>query len=322
LDITDPKRLRLRQKAVLKNELEPFSDAEIFLISGFPSVQFSHVTSPLSLGTTWAGFFEQLGQQIRPGTASGVHVARQQLVMHNAPPPAAMNIDLSALPAGEGVDLHHHSIGRRTMDEGDSLAVDLASAEAKYDRVVEWLIPDTRQPNGRYIEEHERRQNPDRYNDSPWDAVRFRNPFDFPMTTGPAMVVAAGKFNGQRMSSWVNRGEKTSLRVTKSLSIRTRHLEKEMPGEREIVHIGGRTFRKAGLVGEAYANNHRNEDVTLVVRRQFSGKLLAADGNPKKDVLETGAYSVNERHELTWEVKLKPGEELKLTYRYEVLVYH
>ena len=35
---------------------------------------------------------------------------------------------------------------------------------------------------------------------------------------------------------------------------------------------------------------------------------------------ECGIYSVNQRNRLEWEVELKPGEELKLNYKYSVLV--
>src|SRR5262249_2725958 len=45
VDITDPKTLILEQHAVIKNELADLDGAEIKLISGFPSVQFAHVTS-------------------------------------------------------------------------------------------------------------------------------------------------------------------------------------------------------------------------------------------------------------------------------------
>ncbi|MDP6506999.1 MAG: hypothetical protein QF886_25460, partial [Planctomycetota bacterium] len=74
--------------------------------------------------------------------------------------------------------------------------------------------------------------------------------------------------------------------------------------------------------GELAVNNHRNEPVTLVIRRRFSGELLNADGNPKTILREEGIYSVNKRNELVWSVELQPGKELKYVYRYEVIVRH
>lgn len=55
IDLTDPQRLELQQKAVIKNELTDLQDTEIQLISGFPNISFGHVTSPLSATTSWCG---------------------------------------------------------------------------------------------------------------------------------------------------------------------------------------------------------------------------------------------------------------------------
>ncbi|MGA2061770.1 MAG: hypothetical protein ABSG67_14890 [Thermoguttaceae bacterium] len=316
VDISDPKELLIRQSAVVKNELEPFADAQLRLISGFPSVQFGHVISPLSPDTTWANFFQQLNQRIAEGRGSMI---TQQVVASNSVEPNR-GLDLNAIPTGEGVDLYYQDINQQTLDEGDSLAVETASGKAIYDRIVEWIIPDTRQANGRYIDESQRQNEPDKYQDAVWDAVRFRNPFGFPMTTAPAMFVADGKFNGQQMSYWVNSGEETTLHITKALSVRTRSVEQEVDNARDLIYIAGEPFRKITLEGTILANNHRNEQIALVIRRRFSGELASADKDPKISLLEEGAGYINKRNQLTWSSTLKPGEEVKLVYRYTLLV--
>ncbi|HEY3322220.1 MAG TPA: DUF4139 domain-containing protein [Planctomycetota bacterium] len=321
VDISDPKTLAIEQAAVIKNELDDIDNAELRLISGFPSMQFSHVVSPLSLRTNWTNFFQQLNQRIEPGHASTRNaVAQQAMVNFNEPMPGAT--DLGAIPTGEGVDLHYQNIGKRSLKEGDSISLSVARANAPYERIIEWMVPDTRNADGRQIEEYQRQQDPDKYQDAAWDALRFKNPFKFPMTTAPAAVVSGENFLGQQMSYWVNSGEETRLRVTKALSLRTRSTEHEEEGQRDIVYIGGRTFRKTNVTGALTVNNHRKEDVSLVIRRQFSGELISADAEPKKSLREEGVYSVNPRYELFWTMTLKPGEEKTLNYKYTVLVAH
>ena len=323
IDISDQEELRVEQKAVIKNELGAIDGAELYLITGFPSVEFGHVTSPLSLRTTWTDFFRQLRTDPRSDSGRG-YAMTQQSVMWNSPPSSTGAIDLSAIPEGEGPDIHYHPIGPRTLAEGDSLALSVASGKASYERIVEWIVPDTRTVWGRHIDEHEMRRNPEKYQDAAWDSIRFRNPLDFPMTTGPAMIVADGHFQGQRMSYFVNKGEQTTLHITKALSVRTRATEHEepVPGKREIIYYGGRAFRRVPVKGELVASNHRAETVTLVIRRRFSGELLEADGNPRCVLREEGVYSVNKRNELIWTFELEPGKEKNLTYSYSVLVYH
>ena len=317
IDISDPKTLTLEQHAVIKNELADLADAEVRLISGFPSVQFGHVRSLFSARTTMAAFFNELSN-------NGVHnnavmfnsVVTQNSDLGNSRSPRSFP-SLGVIPTGEGVDLHYEPIGKRTLAEGDALSLTVAKGSAKYERIVEWLVPDTRDVYGRAIE----RSGPNE-DDSPWDSLRFANPLKFPMTTGPAMVIAGGKFNGQRTSYWVNAGEDMVLRVDKALSVRTRTLENEdtKEGNRDLVWVGGRQYRKTTVEGEVTVNNHRKEAIQLVVRRRFSGELINAEGEPKSSLLEDGVYSVNKRNELFWTIPLKAGEERKLKYRYSVLV--
>jgi len=322
IDISKSKSLRLVQKAVIKNELETIENAEVNLISGFPSVEFAHVTSPMSLRNNWQSYFGQLNTPVRsPSHASLGNMVTQQRVSFNRPTPN-QGFDLSAIPTGDGVDLHYQNIGRHSLDEGDSLVVETASAKAKYGRIVEWIVPDTRAANGQFIQEYQRNQSPDKYEDAAWDAIQFRNPLAFPMTTAPAMVVDGGRFNGQSMSYWVNRGEQTTLRITKALSIRTLHLQEEVKAKRKDVWLGGNRYYRPVVKGELRVNNHRKETVNLMIQRRFSGDLIQADRSPKCSLMEKGVYSVNKRNQCRWNLKLKPGQEIKLNYSYKVLVRH
>ncbi|HEV3435829.1 MAG TPA: hypothetical protein VG122_00625 [Gemmata sp.] len=321
IDITDPKTLALEQHAVIKNELAELEGAEVRLISGYPSVQFAHVQSLLSPGSTLAGFFQQLsgGSWRIPDFASN-SVMTQQVMMNSSSQGGAYNVSLGAIPTGEGVDLHYQPIGKRTLKEGDTLALTVAKGKSEYERIVEWLIPDTRNDYG--VNDGRGRGNDEE--DAPWDALKFKNPLSFPMTTGSALVTANGAFNGQRTTYWVNAGEETVLRVGKALSVRTRSLENELQAKdgsgRDFIWAGGRQFRKSIVEGELAASNHRKESVQMVIRRRFSGELVRADGSPKSSLREEGVFSINKRNELVWTLALKAGEEQKLKYTYSVLV--
>ncbi len=320
LDISDPKTLLLEQHAVVRNELADLDGAEVRLISGYPSVEYAYVRSPLSPRSNWASFFAELANaRHREIDALSNSIVSQQAVTMNNYAPAGRNLALGAIPTGEGVDLHYQSIGKRTLAEGDVLALTVAKGKAEYERIVEWLVPDTRNAYGSV--EHRDAA------DDAWDALRFKNPLPFPMTTGPAAVIANGQFNGQRTSFWVNAGEETVLRVEKALSVRTRATEHEqLPKDggsaRELIWIGGRQYRKTTVEGELAVSNNRKETITLVIRRRFSGELASADGDPKRQLREEGAYSVNKRQELLWSLALKGGEEKRLKYTYTVLVPH
>ncbi|MBY0461002.1 MAG: DUF4139 domain-containing protein, partial [Gemmataceae bacterium] len=315
IDISDPNTLSLEQHAVVRNELADFADAEVRLISGYPSVEYSHVRSPLSFHTSWANFFGEIaGRRHAEVAVLSNSVVGQQVAFNNPRNPnGGFGLALGATPTGEGVDLHYQSIGKRTLGDGDALALVVAKGKADYERIVEWTVPDSREGWGRGDGDGE-----------PWDALKFKNPLAFPMTTGPAMVTANGQFNGQRTSYWVNAGEETLLRVEKALSVRTRATENEQLTKdgsgREAVWVGGRQYRKTTVEGELAVSNNRKENVQLLIRRCFSGELVSADGDPKRRLREEGVYSVNKRQELGWLLPLKGGEEKRLKYTYTVLV--
>lgn len=319
LDISDAKALTIAQEAVIRNELEDVEDAEFYLISGFPSVEFAAATSPLSLSTTWSSFFSQLAQRPRWQHPAMSNVVSQQAVSSTTPA-SLTDLAMAALPTGEGPDLHYQPVGKRTLGEGEALSLRVAVGTAQYDRVVEWLIPDLRDEFGRMVDDWRRQQDPDTYRDSVWDAVRFQNPLSFAMTTAPAMFVANGRFLGQQTSYWTNTGEQAVLHVTKALSIRTSSIEHEKAGERKQVSYMGWTWQQSTLEGEVSVANHRKESVTVLIRRHFSGKLVSAEGGPTCTLLEPGAFSANERNELAWTVTLAPGEQKTFAYEYTVMV--
>jgi len=321
VDITNPRELVIGQHADIRNELEDITDAEVSLITGFPSIQFAHVASPLSARTTWANFFQQLSMDPSQNRGNR-NIMSQQTVMSNRWEPE-QGIDLSAAPLGEGPDVHYQPIGRRMLAEGDCIAMSVASGKAAYERIVEWIVPDTRDAQGRYRQDYDRQQNADKEQDAAWDALRFRNPLKMPMTTGPAAIYSTGRFLGQRTSFYVSAGEETTLHVTKALSVRTRATENEEQQEkRDLVWIGGNDYRKVSVKGELTASNHRAEEIKLVIRRRFSGEMVDAAGEPKVSLLEEGVYSINKRNELVWSITLPPGKEQTFTYRYTVLVWN
>ncbi len=318
IDLTTPDKLAIRRDAVVRNELMELKDTEVQLISGFPNIEFAHVDSPLWAGGTLAAFFQQLGSPTSVGTGSGGPVS-QQTVMYNFIAPAASAPPLPFPEKNEGGDdVHFESIGPRTLAPGDSLSLETGSATASCERVVEWVVPDPRDADGRYLRLTTGKEPEESH---AWDAVKFTNPFKLPLTTGPALVTEAGRFRGQSLSRWVNPGQSTCLPITKALSIQTRSAEVEEEDQREQLRIGGRDYQRTKVKGTLTLHNFRGKEATMNVRAEFSGEMLEAGGKPETRLRVEGAGSINPRRELAWTFKLAPGEEKTLTYRYSVLVY-
>lgn len=328
VDISDRQNLSLRQSAVIRNEMAELRDTEITLISGFPNIPFASVGSPMAPWSSWRLFFDQLDrrhnmqrQGVRSQIASNVAVQM----------PATDNGGPADDRWGDGIDIHEQKMGRRSLDVGESASLVTADARTNYERIVYWLIPDQRSVpyRGSRGQGFFDRDGEDEWDDQgppvAWDTLEFKNPFDFPMTTAPAMVVTGSQFNGQAMMRWSNPGEKTKLRVNKALSIRTRHREFEetrpqAAGVPNLTRIGDSLYQPMTVRGELKIVNQRGETITLHIRARVTGDLKHADGEPSKETLEEGIFSVNQRTELNWRMALKPREEKEINYKYEVLV--
>jgi hypothetical protein len=317
IDLAGADQLSIRRNAVVRNELIDLKDTELQLISGFPNIEFAHVDSPLWPGGSLAGFFQQLsqGQDNRGGAAS------QQMVMYNSL--SSASAAGPALPdlaeAGGGDDVHFESIGARSLMPGDSLSLEIGSAKTSCQRVVEWVVPDPRDEQGRYRRDSSGSNQP-KDEDAPWDALKFTNPFKFPLTTGPAMITEGGRFRGQSLSQWVNPGQSTCLRITKALSVDARYSEVEEEQQRELIWVGGNDYARTKVKGTLVVRNFRGKEAVMSIRAHFSGEMIDADGGPAAKLSTEGVSSVNPRRELEWTLKLAPGEEKTLGYRYSVLV--
>ncbi len=318
VDISDPTTLTIRQSAVVRNELMDLKETALDLISGYPNIRFSHVDSPLNPDTPLATFFQQLNSQ---GNSSPATMS--QMVSFNSVAPAAANPlpeNPEAGPAGS--DIHYQPIGKRDLQRGDSLALAIATEKSPYTRIVEWIVPDFRDPNGRRGSSRSNHEAPDP-EDQPWDALRFTNPFKFPMTTAPASITEAGRFRGQSLSQWVNPGQAATLRVTQALSIRAQASETEEenarsnPKPENIAWFFGSRYMRLTIKGTLQVHNFRATEVPLHIRCRFAGELIDAEAKPTTTLLNENS-GINPRTELAWILPLKPGEEQTLHYRYHL----
>jgi hypothetical protein len=307
VDISDPKALAVEMATVLRNEMEDIEDAEVSLISGFPSVEFARVSSPLEANTTWRRFFQELSSRDQ---GRDQDVLSQQIVSNTMQVSIAPRLDLGAIPAGEGVDLHFEPVGKRSLGVGEAVSFTINKAKAGYERIVEWTV-------GTSGGEWSRR---DPTNDELWDVVRFKNPFKFPLTTAPALVIEDGRFNGQRTCYWTNVGEETNLRITKSLSLRTASTEEEDKARpSESVTVGGHSYTRIHVKGELRVNNHRDQPVKLHILYSIRGQVAEADNEPRLTPREGSLTDVNPIRDVRWVVELQPGGEQRISYRYNTL---
>jgi hypothetical protein len=325
-------KLDIEQVALIRNENEDFTGADVQLVTGFPNIRFKDVLSPMAAGSTWARFAAEMAIDPNDPNYNSRQMAMNQQALSNSP-------GSSALPDGipgtaEPIDVYYHSVGKHDLKKWETLTLAVASASTTCTREVTWTIPDLRDEYGRVQQSNDHpRGNPygrpqateDPSNPAAWDSLVFANPFDFPMTTAPASVFIEGRFAGQSISKFTSSKEQTILPVNKALSVRTRSQEVDgfdagQQPQREVVSVFGRDYYKTKVSGTLTLTNSRKTPAVVRLTRQYSGQLVSASLDPIDEGREGSDWSVNPRKQLTWVLTIEPGETAELEYQYQVFI--
>ena len=325
-------KARLEMSAEIRNEMEDLDGAEVFLVSGFPNVEAAEIPGLLASGNSVARFLDSLAAP--RATARGGHGwdsnrawKSQAIWALNSVDPSefAGATGVAGLPQipGEGAatDIHYRAAGPVTLAAGATLRLPLGAGETPVARFVDW------EPGWKYNEWGRRESDGNEEQNVPWDAVRFRNPLDAPLTTGPIAVFDDGRLLGQTTVRWTNPGQEATLRVTKALTV-AGSFEETMPGRREDypqVNMLGHTWRRIEIEAKLTMSNHRPDTATLCIHPTIEGEFKEAAEPPEsvRTLGEPGSRGgANPKQELVWNVELRPGESKVLTYRYTTLVWN
>ena len=217
-----------------------------------------------------------------------------------------------------------------TLKKGEVCHRSLSSAETAYERLVHWSIRAKRQPdNGCPTEGAE---------SVPMDALRFRNPFDVPITSSPLEIQDGGVILAQIQVPWINPKQIASVDITPALTVNGKVVEYEVAAQNmkraehfftsverdrtgKIVSglLGGKSYRVSDIQGEIRLKNYRKQMTRLRIELNYSGTLVSAGDAPKETILnQTGA--VNPCARLTWDINLGKDEEKTIKYRYNIFI--
>ncbi|MDD3885961.1 MAG: hypothetical protein PHI35_03735 [Victivallaceae bacterium] len=301
-------KMTLAGSVEIANHLEDLKAAELILATGSPDFKFSSNNSLLAIG----------GQLLRSSMMKNKLAA-------GAPAPAnfendfldaASGMPASGMPAsGTTEDMRFINLGAITLGKDEAVWLPLESGDGEFKRIVEWEIGRARNEYGRPNSES---------SGNLWDAIIFANPFKHPMTESSVEIFDGGAVLAQSGITWVNPGAEATLRTAKANSVEGKRFEyEEAEGgkdARQIVTIAGMRFRSVNVTGEIKLISYRKTPVEVRANLRYSGKLLSADGSPENRYLPSGVWAFNPQGELTWKIELKPGEELKFAYKYNVMV--
>jgi hypothetical protein len=145
------------------------------------------------------------------------------------------------------------------------------------------------------------------------------NSTKYPWTTAPAFVVSEWKPLAQDTINYTPKNAKTNLKLTVATDVKHDRHEFEMDRQRDV-KIYNNNYDLVTVKGELSIKNHKNNEITMEIKKRLTGEVTEASHNGKIDKVAEGLRGVNQNSSISWEIPLKAGEEINVTYKYKVYI--
>ena len=325
VNLKDDGKLTIDASATIMNNLEDFEDTEVEFISGFPNMVFASSLSALSKGMSFQSFLNNLANPSEPSylrsSSARSGVLRQAEILSNSAVYYDMEEDdeyrtqKPSLWTASGMDdMQYKSAGKLTMKKGDVLQLPIASAPAEYELITTWTAPmEKRFAFGEASADA-----------TLWNCIRFRNPFEFALTSAPYEIEQDGNVLGQSTGTWFGTGQLATVRITKSMAV-TATMTQAESGSLNRYYTEKKwdntyKYHYPDVTAQIVLTNHGTKPVKVVFDSVFYGELVEADGEPKKARLLTDNRTRNQKNKLTWEVTVPASDKTTLNYTYKVIL--
>jgi hypothetical protein len=316
IDLSDEKTAQFSAEAQIINEMTDIETAQIDLVTGFPNIQFPDVPNPVAMSQPLADFLRSLSTGRAEGGERNRYLGQQQAVLLNN-----MEFDSAPLPsysaAAQGQtaeDLFLYPLPKLSIKSGETVTIPLFTSEMPYRHLYTWKIPDQldgenprQRPEGKTAEEI-------------WHVCRLVNAAKMPLTTAVAEFVKGGQFVGQDTCFYTAVGAETSIRINRAMNVHAEEAEVEVERKRNAANFYGYGYDLVKLTGELKIRNRIEKSIDLEISKELSGEVLAKSHDAKDVQTARGLKQVNPKHSLTWLTTVNSGEEVKITYSYQLYI--
>jgi hypothetical protein len=324
VNIADEKTAEISLDAVLADDAEDLTNADISFVVGYPNFLYSDVPAPLSLRQSVANFVQALMANRRGDSLNRFGAfanTMNQSVAYGIP------TDASALPPelystgeplpGEGnEDLYFYKKSGVTLKKGDRAQFEVFHASVPYEHIYQWEIADNMA-----VDYNGYRQNPN--NPAPpaenqiWHMLRLTNDTKQPWTTAPAFTMHGSLPVAQDVLGYAPPGGNSTLKLTVATDLRAEASQTEQ-GRRQV-NLAGETYDEITVAGKLKVTSWKPSETCVVIRKSLTGEVLDA-GDGKVTKLAHNLAAINPTSEMEWEFHLPAGKDHEINYQYKVLI--
>jgi len=321
-------------QAEILNQSEDLEGVGLDLVVGVPHFRFRDVVSPLVLEATLRNALVQAAPQLMGQMSNAMFTQRSgehRREAAAAPAASAAPADIQLPPelgaTGEQ-DLFVYTVPNFSLRTGGRASVPLWQAEAplhhlytldlnvvrnaKHGSMVQGESDDARYPTGSPLR---------LLKTQVWHQLELTNRSKVPWTTGAAIILRGNLPMGQDLLTYAPPGGMSLLPMTVAVNLRGTLAEEEIERKPNVLSWGGHSYSLIRKKGTITLTSFRDADSDMRVTVSLPGKAdaVSGDGHIRIDDFhpadwQSGGFWQNNHSELVWELNLKPGQTVEMTY--------
>lgn len=311
---------RLTMQAILVNDAEDISNADVFFVVGVPNFQYASIPSPMALQQSLMDFMQVAGRDrdaLRSSYSNALMAQKTLAMDENGPAAPGFGATVTELQGAPEEDLFLYMRKGVTLRRGERGAYNVFADSVKFEHIYEWGIQDQPRVDG-YGNPQNNYRSDVSATDNIWHTLRLKNSTKFPWTSAPAMVISGTKPVSQDTLPYTPKLASSTLKLTIATDIRASHEEKEVARSQDIQRRRGYSYDEVTVEGTLTVKNYKTNDVKLKITDHVRGTVESQSDNGTSEKLAEAVAVDNPLSRLNWTITLKAGEERKIVYRYKI----
>lgn len=327
ISLNDDQTAQITMQAVVMNDAEDVSDAEVYFVVGVPNFVYSETPSPMGLQQNLLSFMKDAERRdssnyrLYSNAIAGQLTAMSQAVEVDEAKGPSFAQTVSELAGAPEEDLFLYKRSGVTLERGERATYNVFSSTVNYEHVYEWEVVDPQRVDayGNVIQNNPNAPDAAVRNNI-WHSIRLKNTTKFPWTSAPAMLISGTKPVSQDTLPYTPKDASSKLKVTIATDIRSSHEEKEVARQQSVQKRRGYEYDLVTVEGTLKLKNYKSKEVRVEVGKTLRGDVEVQSDDGKTAKLGEAIQTDNPLSRLTWKIPLKPGEERVVTYRYKIFV--
>ncbi len=316
LELNGKNKGHLALRAEINNDAEDLGDTELRLAVGVPNFAFAN--RPEALVNFDPGAIQPIDAD-NPYRGNTFQFANQVSFNND------LSLDYSAADDGkvegsQAEDFYFYSVRPGDFPKGSRFQYPIFETDVEPTHFYECVLnPGSQGSYNAYKDSRSAKETPNPV----FHYIEFKNKTAFPWTTG-AVNLLSQNTNGlqpisQDLLPYTAPGGTCKVKIAQTPEIKVTHAEGDVDRQENAKKFFSTTYDRVKIEAQVVVVNYGDEPVTIKVRRTLEGNPLNSELKwTTKQELAT--LRVNPSYTLEWVLELKPGEERKWTYGYEVFV--